>query len=547
MRRIIIVLTLIMAGFMTSFSQFFNNGQIHGNFYVKSQTYNPDSIIGADTVPEKSRMNAYGNITYSNGGFSAGLRYEAYYNALLGYDQNYKGSGIPYKFVQYNKDNFDITLGNFYEQFGMGLILRTFEDQTLGYDNSLEGVRLKFNPYNGVYLKAIYGKQRYIFSLGEGIVRGFDTEIFLNQIFKQFSDANTNVSFGGGFISKFQEDNDPTLILPENVSALSGRINVMHGNLGLNAEYAYKINDPSKDNRQIYKSGQALNINASYSQRGFSVLLAAKRIDNMSFRSERNASLNNLNINYIPTTTKNHTYSLSSMYPYATQPNGEIELQGEVQYKIKKETLLGGLYGTDVTLNYSIVKSIDKQPVLVNGIELLNVAGTDGYTSDFFTLGDEIYFQDFNVEIKRKINKNLKGTLSYLNIVYNKDVVEGVGGYGKIYANIFIADVTYKLANKQAIRFEAQHLSTEQDYGNWATVLMEYTVASKWFITAYDDFNYGDDNKIHYPNIAFAYNKNASRLELAYGRQREGVICVGGICRLVPASNGFSITFSTSF
>jgi uncharacterized protein DUF6029 len=100
---------------------------------------------------------------------------------------------------------------------------------------------------------------------------------------------------------------------------------------------------------------------------------------------------------------------------------------------------------------------------------------------------------------------------------------------------------------KQAIRVEAQHLSTKEDHGNWASALIEYTFAPKWFITLYDDFNYGHEDKIHYPTIAFAFNKNASRLEMAYGRQREGVICVGGICRLVPASNGFSITFSTSF
>jgi Family of unknown function (DUF6029) len=547
MRKIIIVLTLIIAGYMSSYSQLFNKGQIHGNFYVKSQTYNPDSVIGADTVPEKSRMNAYGNITYTNGEFSAGLRYEAYYNALLGYDPAFQGSGIPYKFVQYNGNDFDITLGNFYDQFGMGLILRTFEDQSLGYDNSMEGVRIKFNPFEGVYLKGIYGKQRYVFSLGDGIVRGLDGEVFLNQTFKKLADSKTIISIGGGFVSKYQEDNDPSLILPENVSAFSGRLNIMRGKISLNSEYAYKINDPSKDNRQIYKEGQALNINATYSQRGFSVLLGAKRIDNMSFRSERNASLNNLNINYIPTTTKNHTYSLASMYPYATQPNGEVEIQGEVQYKIKKGTKIGGKYGTFITLNYSIVKSIDKQPVIIDGTSFMDIPGTNGYSSDFFTLGDEVYFQDLNIEIKRKINKKLKGTLNYLNIVYNKDVVEGVGGYGKIYADIIIADVTYKLAKKQAIRVEAQHLSTKEDHGNWASALIEYTFAPKWFITLYDDFNYGHEDKIHYPTIAFAFNKNASRLEMAYGRQREGVICVGGICRLVPASNGFSITFSTSF
>ena len=34
---------------------------------------------------------------------------------------------------------------------------------------------------------------------------------------------------------------------------------------------------------------------------------------------------------------------------------------------------------------------------------------------------------------------------------------------------------------------------------------------------------------------------------LSYGKQREGIICVGGVCRQVPAANGFSVTITSSF
>ena len=59
-------------------------GEIHGNFQIDAQYYNPDSAIGAPVVPEKTLMNAFANLIYTRGNFSAGLRYESYLNTLLG-------------------------------------------------------------------------------------------------------------------------------------------------------------------------------------------------------------------------------------------------------------------------------------------------------------------------------------------------------------------------------------------------------------------------------------------------------------------------------
>jgi hypothetical protein len=34
---------------------------------------------------------------------------------------------------------------------------------------------------------------------------------------------------------------------------------------------------------------------------------------------------------------------------------------------------------------------------------------------------------------------------------------------------------------------------------------------------------------------------------LGYGKRREGIFCVGGVCRAVPASSGLEMTFTSSF
>jgi hypothetical protein len=568
MKKILFFLLLIFCP-LIYFAQDNNQAQVTGNFQVDMQTYKKDTIIGAEEAAEKLLLNSYANINYVNNNFSAGFRYEGYFNTLQGYDSKNDGYGIPYKYAAYTLDGFDVTVGNFYEQFGSGLILRTYEDKNIGYDNAFEGVKIKFSIFKGFYLKALIGKQRYSFSQdtkgfsflnNKGLIRGLDAEISFNEMFAKLSEVKTQISIGGSFVSKYQKEqtqfiviNDTTykLEIPENVAAYSGRFNLTHGSIGLSGEYAYKFNDPSADNSYIFKDGNAVLLNATYSIKGLGIYLSAKRIDNMSFRSDRTANLTNLNINYLPDISKNHSYSFAAMYPYATQPNGEIGIQSEISFKIPKETIIGGKYGTSVLINYSRSQSIDKQKIR-DDVEI-GTMGTNGYKSDFFAIGDEIYYQDINFEISRKISKKFKLIFTYQNLIFNYSLLRGKldhSGKKYVYANVGIIDISYKITTKHSIRMELQSLITDRDMGDWGMMLLEYTVSPHWFFTVSDQYNYGNhetDLQLHYYGAAFGYVKDATRIQIGYGKQREGVVCVGGVCRAVPASNGFMVSITSSF
>ncbi len=108
-----------------------------------------------------------------------------------------------------------------------------------------------------------------------------------------------------------------------------------------NTEYAYKINDPSYDNGYIYRPGTAFLSTLSFSKKGLGILASVKRIDNMSFRSNRDGQQFDLFINFLPPTTKPHTYALAALYPYATQVNGEMGGQFEINYMIPRGSKLG--------------------------------------------------------------------------------------------------------------------------------------------------------------------------------------------------------------
>lgn len=77
--------------------------------------------------------------------------------------------------------------------------------------------------------------------------------------------------------------------------------------------------------------------------------------------------------------------------------------------------------------------------------------------------------------------------------------------------------------------------------------LIEYTISPKWSFTLTDQYNYGNNNKqnrIHYPRLDMTLTSNSQKISLSLGRQREGILCAGGVCRYVPSSTGLGFIYS---
>lgn len=582
MRKLILPLLLfVFSGVQVLHAQsFLENSQVSGSFQADAQYYMQDKGIGILEIEngQKFGTNGFGKINYTNGNFSAGMRFEAFVAPKMsGLEPNLKGLGLANFFATYDNGFVGVTVGDVYDQFGSGLVFRTYEEWSLGMDNSLRGMRVVLRPFNGVTLKGVYGRQRYYwapyldrdFSADDyrGIVRGVDGEWDLNQSISALNNSKFRMSVGGSFVSKMQ---DTTIVnslfyrIPVNVGAAAGRINLGYGNWAFSTEYAYKINDPSAINDFIYRPGQALLASLSYSQKGFGAVLQVKRVDNMSFKSNFQGLKNDFDINFIPPINYMHTHSLPSMYTYSTQPKGEMAAQLQVNYTIPKGTVLGGKYGTKLAFNMSQVNDIVRDSVMDHGQMVLNKKGTLGYSSNFFAVSDHIFFRDINFEIDKKISKDWHVTAQYINLYYDIETLEGHGEPVK--ANIAFVDVTYKINRRQSIRLEMQGLwenevhkgyevdedqkSFYQKRGDWAAALVEYTVSPHWSFSIADKWNYGNpvpEFRDHYFTGSVSYIHDATRIMLSGGRQSEGVVCVGGVCRTVPASSGVSLTVSTSF
>ncbi len=117
MKKLITLFLLLLIGITTTQAQGLFGGTVTGNFQLDGQISKKDSIIGAPDIPEKFLSNAFANILYTNSNFTAGVRFESYLNPMLGFDSRYKGAGFSYKFISFKKDNYEITAGNFYDQY----------------------------------------------------------------------------------------------------------------------------------------------------------------------------------------------------------------------------------------------------------------------------------------------------------------------------------------------------------------------------------------------------------------------------------------------
>lgn len=545
--------------------------QLHGSVQTEFLIPQEDEKIGTEATDNFLLNNTYVDLNLNSKYVDAGARLEFLEYPLPGFESDFKGWGVPHIYVKGKLKGVELTVGDFYEQFGSGFILRTYEERSLGVDNSLRGARVKVNAVKGLRLTALAGVQRTYWSWDmDSRIAGADAELDLHQFIKGMEEHNMSWTLGGSWVLK-NEEKEPSkynnvfvpgtnkyINFPENVNAFDVRTQFHKQNFSILAEYAMKTEDPSADNSYTFHKGSAAMLSASYSQKGFSALFQAKRSEDMAFRSHRGINGAAGFLNNMPAFAYQHTYALPALYPYATQycdisntgeslVPGEWAFQGEVAYNFKRKTPLGGKYGTKLKAHFSHIRGLDADM----GEKYLGyVLGTNGYKSSFFGMSDDTYYQDFNLQLDKKISKNFKLNLMYMNQRYNQSIVEGHGGM--INTNTFVAEGKYQFTSKMTLRGEFQYLTTKHESGDWVYGLLELSVLPHFMFTISDMYGkpyvngqYGE--KQHYYLGSVTFTHGAHRAMLGYGRTRAGYNCSGGVCRWVPANVGVQASYNFTF
>lgn len=530
-----------------------DTGNFFGGFESNSQWLLDDEGINFVAPEDQFRANNYLLLNYSLGNFTAGVQYESYLpSALLGYAPVYDGkNNIGTYYLNFKNETLDITGGYFYEQFGSGLILRSWEDRQLGLNNALKGIRVNFKPTDYLEVTGVFGQQRNGFEVSDGTIQGVNADMDVSNALKI---ENVGITVGASYVGRYQ-DRGTNDTIPSTVNAYGGRLDIDAGKFYGGIEVITKgpdaiANEGALVSNKLY-DGTAMLVNAGYAQKGLGINGTFRRLENFSFYSDRLAEGNTFNqqvINYVPGLTKQQDYLLTNIYVYNPQPrlviesfgqqSGEVGTQFDVFYSLKKGTTLGGKYGTKIAFNFSYWNGLDAEYNVENR----------WYKAKFVGKGPRL-FKDFSIEIKKRLTKEFSTVLTFQDVVIDKGVSLGgpVGTQGDIKAKIGVFEGTYKFGGGKSVRFVLQHLWSEQDRKNWVASVLEYNFNSRFAVYVADAYNYGGVGDIHYYNAGGSYSKGSTRVAINYGRQRGGLICVGGVCRFVPENTGVSANLTVNF
>ena len=458
---------------------------------------------------------------------------------LYGFDSDFGGYGMSHLSVAAAFDWGEITVGDVYGQFGNGLVLNLHEDRAMGIDGALRGGKIAMNPWTGLHMTLIGGKQRrywncytdkaFGWNYSQDAAIGGDVEVHVEQWSKRMRAKDMRLIIGGSYVSKYQAFDTVMTLQPDGMYMYNlprwvgtGAVRAQWYMKGweVSAEYAHKANDPCADNGYNYREGNAMLVSVSYSRKGLAILAQAKRSDNMAFRSDRKRVGTCGRYNNMPPFTQQHTYALPALRPYVTQyAEGEIAFQGEVRYSAPRRTKLGGKYGTTLRLGASHVRGE--------------------------TRGEGEFYTDINIELNKRLSKHwwLNAMLMYQ--AYNQLVIEGHGGM--IRTGIAVVDARVQINNNVVMRGELQYLYSPHYDGQWCFALYELSLYKHWTLSGEWMYNIGfapDASNEHFYTVAATYSNKAHRVMAGYTKTQEGFHCSGGVCRWVPRQEGVCVSYS---
>ena len=551
-----------LLGLMCVSVQAQDQGSFSGGFQTSANIFMRDSLIGAFNIPQYDRQlfgaQSWLDLGYTQNGFDIGVRFDVFNNSnLRNPNASYTDQGIGRWHIAKKVDKLDIRVGYIYDQIGSGIIYRAFEERPLLIDNALYGGRLIYDITENWQVKGFTGRQRFLFDVYDGIVKGGSIEGFID-LSKEGEEGQPGrlltLAPGIAMVNRTLDDETMDLIINSistydaedkvtpvyNTYAFTLFNTLSAGPFNWYVEGAYKTSETFQDplaarangvlGKLVKKSGSVIYTSLSYAKSGLGVTLEGKRTESFDFRTDPNLRLNNGVINFIPPMNRNNTYRLNARYSPATQLLSEQAYQVDVQYRWNKRLLTG--------INFSNIEDLD---------------------------GNQLYQEIYtNVQYKFKNKSVLKGGIQFLK--YNQEIYEGKPEVPLVETVVPYVDYLYKISRKKSIRTEIQYMMIgddekagfKQDFGDWIFAQVEFSMAPHWSFVISDMYNIdpgkasatdenGEKLSLHFPRFDIYYTHKANRFSLSYIKQVEGIVCTGGICRLEPAFSGVNFTATSSF
>ncbi|MEN8194835.1 MAG: DUF6029 family protein [Bacteroidota bacterium] len=454
------------------------------------------------------------NLDYRKSIFSAGLRFDIFQpndpDPSISRGKN-RYSDISFKYISAKignrKEGLKLTVGNFYEMLGRGLILKSYEDRSIRIDNNLLGVNIS-GSYANFNLKILTGMAENIQSERKDLLHAADIEYR----------GIKKLKFGASYAS-----NSPDIENVARTNLAAVRVTPKIWNFEMYGEYGIKQNkdiQQSTFNNSEYKIGEAIYGNINFYLGSFSVSTEYKYYDNYAFQSHDKT----ITYNTPPSLRRDQTYILLNRHPSAMNQNNEKGFQFEGNYSFSSNSTLLANYSQTKTLSASSYYQRILGSNIIQQLQLKDfyLQFTQAWNSKFET----IFAFDYNEELSSS-TKNITpildskfyiGDIHTLRVVFEHQQTENVVTDEKYFNQII--QLEYLRSPNISVSLVTEMKTTEPKPGEmkrdfWGFVMLGYKLADH------------------------------TDLSLLIGTRQAGNICVGGVCRYEPEFEGIELKILT--
>jgi len=472
---------LIFTFFLLPFS--FAQETEPGNFSISASN---QLEYSSDGKTHKDIFHNWTDVNLSYGIYTASLRYEAHQPD----DQGKTWQRLSFRNFQFSSEPFDITAGNYYVIIGRGLILRSYENRDLRFDNNLDGVMGSID-LDGFKLTLLSGTAMGEYERINDPMQAADGKISLTDW----------MTLGGSYLRTHITENDLGL-----VRLLGGNASFTFPHLDLYAEYAQKDNPPGKYNP---KDGEGKYLSVNLYTTGAGLTFEYKDYQRFVFFNQ------GVTLNNPPALTREHVYTLLNRQAYVLDLSDERGIQAEITSS--------PLDQLSVLTNFSYTTDRQNNPLFTETYSEAEYDYKDRATvkASFSRMqkkrevGEPYWLAPvFDMTYHLSESNSINFILEHL---WTSEYQGKVSYYDQI--------LSLSLSHSPIISLTFSHERTTQ----WKTT-SNWLGKKSWFMTTLD--------------LALGDNHN---LSLGVGSRRAGKVCAGGICVEKPALDGWELKLLSRF
>lgn len=453
-------------------------------------------------------------LDYRKGVFSAGIRFDVFQpndpDPSISRGKE-KYAGISYKYLQFDlgdiRERLNVTVGNFYELFGRGLILKSYEDRNIRIDNNMLGVKV-IGKYSNFILKALSGSAENALAERKDILHAADLE------YRGFK----KVKFAASIAS-----NMPEVEGLARTTLISGRIQPSIWNFDFYGEYGIKQNNDIK--KDVFEGSENIIGKAFYGSINFYLGRFAlsgeyKLYDNYLFTSHDGTVI----YNNPPSVRKEYTYILLNRHPSPLDQNNEKGFLVEAAFNYDHNTYISAAYGETKTL------------------------GTDSYYQRIIGTNNPVRAQlkELYIQANHDWSESFETILAF---GYNEELSTNTTNITPILETHYYFDDINTIKATYEHQYTKNKSTDEQSFDD--VLVIEYLRSPKISVSLVTELNTTEpeEGKILrklWSFIQFGYKfGDHTDVSLLVGSRQAGNICIGGVCRYEPEFRGVELKMST--